>query len=69
MRSYRSLVLLLVTSTLIVNLPPRHTTAQDKKAATKPTEPLGGQPAPGSQPSVKDLDYQVKYHRAFEAVL
>jgi hypothetical protein len=36
--------------------------------ATAPIEPLGGQPAPGSKPSVADLDYQVKYHRAFEAV-
>jgi hypothetical protein len=33
------------------------------------TEPLGGQPAPGSKPSVPDLDYQVKYQRAFEAVM
>jgi hypothetical protein len=32
-------------------------------------EPLGGQPAPGSKPSVVDLDYQVKYQRAFEAVM
>ncbi|MEN7527450.1 MULTISPECIES: DUF1254 domain-containing protein [unclassified Cupriavidus] len=32
-------------------------------------EPLGGQPPPGSAPSVKDFDYQIKYHRAFEAVL
>jgi hypothetical protein len=33
------------------------------------TEPLGGQPAPGSKPSVADLDYQVKYQRTFEAVM
>jgi hypothetical protein len=33
------------------------------------SEPLGGQPAPGSKPSVPDLDAQVAYHRAFEAVL
>jgi hypothetical protein len=32
-------------------------------------EPLGGQPPAGSKPSVKDFDYQIKYHRAFEAVL
>lgn len=32
-------------------------------------EPLGGQPAPGATASVKDFDYQVKYQRAFEAVL
>jgi hypothetical protein len=34
-----------------------------------PMEPLGGQPTPGSKPSVADLDYQVKYQRAFEAVV
>ena len=33
------------------------------------TDPVGGQPARGSKPSVKDLDYQVKYQRAFEAVM
>jgi hypothetical protein len=32
-------------------------------------EPLGGQPPAGSKPSVDDFDYQIKYHRAFEAVL
>lgn len=31
--------------------------------------PVGGQPAEGTQQSVKDLDYQVKYQRAFEAVI
>ncbi|EPE95634.1 DUF1254 domain-containing protein [Rhizobium grahamii] len=30
---------------------------------------LGGQPAKGSTPSVRDFDYQIKYQRAFEAVL
>ncbi len=34
-----------------------------------PTDPDGGKPSPGSKPSVTDLDYQVKYQRAFEAVL
>ena len=34
-----------------------------------PTEPLGGKPPTGSQASVPDLGYQVKYQRAFEAVL
>ena len=34
-----------------------------------PTEPLGGKPPTGSQPSVPDLEYQVKYQRAFEAVI
>ncbi len=33
------------------------------------TEPLGGQPAIGSKPSVPDLDEQVAYQRAFEAVV
>src|SRR5262245_58876026 len=32
-------------------------------------EPLGGQPPPGSSCSIKDFDYQIKYQRAFEAVL
>jgi len=32
-------------------------------------DPLGGQPAKGSTPSIKDFDYQIKYQRAFEAVL
>jgi hypothetical protein len=33
------------------------------------TEPLGGQPALGSKPSVPDLEAQVAYQRAFEAVV
>ena len=32
-------------------------------------EPLGGQPPAGSKPSVEDFDYQIKYQRAFEAVM
>lgn len=32
-------------------------------------EPLGGQPPKGAKPSIKDFDYQIKYQRAFEAVL
>ena len=36
---------------------------------TNQQEPLGGQPARGSKPSVPDLDVQVAYQRAFEAVL
>jgi hypothetical protein len=32
-------------------------------------EPLGGQPPAGATASVKDFDYEIKYHRAFEAVL
>ena len=38
-------------------------------ADSLPTDPLGGKPPAGSKQSVKDLDYQVKYQRAFEAVL
>src|SRR5262245_10584058 len=33
------------------------------------TEPQGGQPAFGAKPSVPDLDEQVVYQRAFEAVV
>jgi hypothetical protein len=33
------------------------------------TEPLGGQPAPGAKRSVADLEAQVFYQRAFEAVV
>jgi hypothetical protein len=33
------------------------------------TEPRGGQPAPGSKQSVPDLESQVAYQRAFEAVV
>ena len=32
-------------------------------------EPLGGQPPKGAMRSIKDFDYQIKYQRAFEAVL
>ncbi len=35
----------------------------------KHTEPVGGQPALGSMPSVKNLEDQVAYQRAFEAVV
>jgi hypothetical protein len=44
-------------------LGPTPTLAQDGQ------EPLGGQPPVGSTPSIKDFDYQIKYQRAFEAVL
>jgi hypothetical protein len=37
--------------------------------AAMPTDPIGGKPPAGSKISVKDLDYQVKYQRAFEAVV
>lgn len=32
-------------------------------------QPLGGQPPAGASASIKDFDYQIKYQRAFEAVL
>jgi len=35
----------------------------------QPTEPVGGKPPAGAKPSNTDLDYQVKYQRAFEAVI
>jgi len=38
-------------------------------AQSLPTDPIGGKPPAGSKSSVADLDYQVKYQRAFEAVL
>ena len=38
-------------------------------AQSMPTDPMGGKPPVGSKVSVSDLDYQVKYQRAFEAVL
>jgi hypothetical protein len=37
--------------------------------AAMPTDPIGGKPPAGSKVSVEDLDYQVKYQRAFEAVV
>lgn len=52
---------ILLTGLLIVSMAFQNVNAQQ--------EPLGGKPAPGSEPSVADLDYQVKYQRAFEAVL
>jgi hypothetical protein len=38
-------------------------------ATSRPTDPIGGKPPAGAKVSVEDLDYQVKYQRAFEAVL
>jgi hypothetical protein len=37
--------------------------------ASAQTEPIGGQPTPGAKPSVPDLEAQVGYQRAFEAVV
>ncbi len=39
------------------------------KQTKRITEPLGGQPAPGAKASVQDLEMQVTYQRAFEAVV
>ena len=44
-------------------------TSASAQSSKMPTDPIGGQPPAGSKPSVEDLDYQVKYQRAFEAVL
>ena len=35
--------------------------AMPLRAASLPTDPLGGKPPAGAKQSVKDLDYQVKY--------
>jgi hypothetical protein len=44
--------------------------AQTKKTTfNAKMEPIGGQPAPGSKKSVANLDEQVAYQRAFEAVV
>ena len=40
-----------------------------KESSKLPTDPLGGKPPAGSKPSIEDMNYQVKYQRAFEAVL
>jgi len=32
-------------------------------------KPLGGEPSPGASVAIRDFDYQIKYQRAFEAVL
>ena len=46
----------------------RDVQAQDKPAVSK-SEPQGGQPPRGAKQSVTDLEEQVAYQRAFEAVL
>lgn len=56
-------------------LPPQnHETRESEMSSTElengmPTEPLGGRPPAGAKLSLPDLDYQVKYQRAFEAVI
>lgn len=51
------------TGMLPVAVKPTPSLAQDGQ------EPLGGQPPKGATASVRDFDYQIKYQRAFEAVL
>ena len=57
--------------TLAQNAPTADATMAGKTVAGPgmPDEPLGGQPPAGSAPSVKNFDYEIKYHRAFEAML
>jgi hypothetical protein len=57
----------LFTATLLVVF--MFTTIISANAVDIVTEPIGGQPAPGAVPSVEDLEYQVAYQRAFEAVV
>lgn len=59
----KTLATLALTGMMLIRL------AMPLWAAEMPTEPLGGKPPAGSTVSVKDLDYQVKYQRAFEAVI
>jgi hypothetical protein len=49
------------------NTPTTNSSTQTPTQGTN--EPLGGQPAAGAKQSVPDLDEQVVYQRAFEAVL
>jgi hypothetical protein len=44
-------------------------TSASAQSSKMPTDPIGGKPPAASKRSVKDLDYQVKYQRAFEAVI
>ena len=59
----------IITTALTVLLFISMLTSASAQSSRMPTDPIGGQPPAGSKPSVKDLDYQVKYQRAFEAVL
>ena len=53
----------LIAGTMFAFAPAGQTSAQVTQ------EPLGGQPPPGSMRSNVDFDYQIKYQRAFEAML
>lgn len=74
--SRRDLYRLAATGGSAAVLPASFTTAVEAKEpkvfeplGTHGTEPLGGQPKPGAKRSVDNFDYQIKYGRAFEAVL
>ena len=69
MKILKTITVLAVISAMqfVVTAPP--TWGQSGSTADMPDDPLGGKPPFGSSLSVKDLDYQVKYQRAFEAVL
>lgn len=56
----------IVTTILMTTSMLTSVSAQSSKI---PTDPIGGKPPAGSKISVSDLEYQVKYQRAFEAVL
>jgi hypothetical protein len=64
---------LITTAAASMLTPPLETMAADVSSARSPSsdnrEPLGGQPPAGAKPSIDDFDYQIKYQRAFEAVL
>ena len=59
----RSLITLALAGLMATSL------AMPVMAEKMPTDPLGGKPAAGSKPSVENLADQVKYQRAFEAVV
>ena len=66
-----------IFAVLIVSFLSLQCKQQEEKTTEKVTsekfdpamEPLAGQPSFDAKPSTEDLEYQVKYHRAFEAVL
>jgi hypothetical protein len=61
---------LLPTGAAILSAHPPAAQEDSRMTSTfAPREPRGGQPSAGSSQSVADLEQQVAYHRAFEAVL
>src|SRR5215471_1665151 len=63
-----TLAVLFAGGLLTADVLTRDVQAQDKPAVSK-SEPQGGQPPRGAKQSVTDLEEQVAYQRAFEAVL